>query len=393
MIDLSSLNENQIEAVNWNEGPLLVLAGPGSGKTRVLTYRIARIIEETADKLFRILGLTFTNKAAAEMRDRIKVLVPNASERILLTTFHSFSADLLRQHGHHLGLRPDFTILSQPADRESVLDEAIARARSEHGEIDYTSERLMPLVTRLLDYGVTADGAIEVLQNNNVDKAGLIGLIYSHYRRLMIKGNELDFGGLIAEALGLLEEKPAVRRQISRIYSYVCVDEFQDTNLSQYRILSNIVNSSTKNLFVVADDDQIIYQWNGANPERLDALPAQFDMSVVQLPENYRCPPEVIDIANKLIEHNASHAKDKEILIAHKQGGADGVIRLNDFASFDEEVDWVAGDIAQRSRDVWAHSVVLARSRRLLTKVLEALESHGVSGYLAVRKDEFISPR
>lgn len=177
MIDLSSLNENQLKAVNWNEGPLLVLAGPGSGKTRVLTYRIARIIEETADKHFRLLGLTFTNKAAAEMRERIEALVPNAGERTLITTFHSFSADLLRQHGHHLGLRPDFTILAQPADRESVLDEAIERAREEHGEIDYRGERLMPLVTRLLDYGVTAEGAIEFLQKSNVNGAELIGLI------------------------------------------------------------------------------------------------------------------------------------------------------------------------------------------------------------------------
>ena len=131
MIDLSTLNENQFDAVQWDDGPLLVLAGPGSGKTRVLTYRIARLIEASPDKYFKILGLTFTNAAAAGMRQRIAELVPSASERTLLTTFHSFAADLLRQHGHHIGLMPDFTILSQDADRHSLLDEAIDGANVE----------------------------------------------------------------------------------------------------------------------------------------------------------------------------------------------------------------------------------------------------------------------
>ena len=226
MVDLSSLNENQLEAVNWNEGPLLVLAGPGSGKTRVLTYRIARIIEETPDKHFRILGLTFTNKAAAEMRERIAALVPNAGERTQLATFHSFCADLLRQHGHHLRLRPDFTILAQQADRESVLDEAIESIRKEHEEADYKSERLLPLITRLLDYSVLADEAAEFLKKRNIKGGDAIGLIYADYRRLMIENNELDFGGLIAEALGLLQNKPAVKKQVNRIYPFICVDEF-----------------------------------------------------------------------------------------------------------------------------------------------------------------------
>lgn len=158
MVDLSSLNANQFQAVHWNEGPLLVLAGPGSGKTRVLTYRIARIIEETAGKHFRILGLTFTNKAAAEMRKRIESLVPNAGERTLLTTFHSFGVGLLRQHGHHIGLRPDFAILPQVIDREAVLDEAIERTRLEHGEVTYRGEQLLPLVARLLRLQCSSGG-------------------------------------------------------------------------------------------------------------------------------------------------------------------------------------------------------------------------------------------
>ena len=391
MVDLSSLNANQLESVNWNEGPLLVLAGPGSGKTRVLIYRTARIIEETAGKHFRILGLTFTNKAAAEMRKRIESLVPNAGERTLLTTFHSFGVGLLRQHGHHIGLRPDFTILSQVIDRESILDEAIERTYAEHGEVNYRGQQLLPYITRLLDYSVKTDDVIEFLKKRNVNGAEVIGEIYRNYRHLMIENNQLDFGGIIAETLRLIQEKTAIRKQIIRIYPYVCVDEFQDTNLAQYRILRNIVSSSTKNLFVVADDDQIIYQWNGADPNRLNELRRDFGMSVIQLPENYRCPPEVITVANKLIEHNPCHDSGKAALIAHKQGGNGNVIRIKNFTSFAEEADWVASDIALRPKESRCNCVVLARTRWTLEQILESLANHNVPGYLAMRKDEFVS--
>ena len=391
MIDLSSLNANQLESVNWNEGPLLVLAGPGSGKTQVLTYRIARIIEESAGKHFRILGITFTNKAAAEMRKRIEALVPNAGERTLLTTFHSFCVGLLRQHGHHIGLRPDFTILSQEVDRRSVLNDAIERTRKEYGEVTYRCEQLLPFITRLLDYNVLADSAIEVLQEHNIKSAEVIGATYKYYRKLMRANNELDFSGLLAETIELLQEKPAIRKQINRIYPYICVDEFQDTNLAQYRILCNITNPYSKNLFVVADDDQIIYQWNGANPERLKELRSDFNLSVLQLPENYRCPPEVIEIANKLIKYNLTHDKNKLDLIARKQSNQNDVIQVKDFVSFDEEADWVASDIALRAKETRCNCVVLARNHRLLGEVLTKLKAHNVLGYIAVRKDEFVS--
>ena len=192
---------------------------------------------------------------------------------------------------------------------------------------------------------------------------------------------------------GCLEERPPVQKQVHRIYSYVCVDEFQDTNLSQYRILKHLVNPATRNLFVVADDDQIIYQWNGANPERLNALERDFDMTVLQLPENYRCPPDVIDIANKLISHNLSRASGKAILLAHKPKARSSSIEVQDFGTFDDEADWVANDIAKRPRETRGKSVVLARTRKLLEQVLAALEKHQVPGYLAMRKDEFVSPQ
>ena len=386
------LNYNQSKAVTWRNGPLLVLAGPGSGKTLVLTYRIASIIEETPDKHFKILGLTFTNKAAAEMRERIVSMVPNAGDRTLLTTFHSFSADLLRQHGHHIGLKPDFTILAQDADRRALLNEAIGR--TQHGMyVDgMTAERLLPVVSRLIENNISPEEALKVLQYGSSDRAETLASVYGNYRSLMIEKNALDFPGLIAEALGMLEKKPAVRSLTQSIYSYVCVDEFQDTNLLQYRILCQLVDPTTKNLFVVADDDQIIYQWNGASPRRLWKLREDFTMSVVQLPDNYRCPPAVIELANRLIKHNPDRPADKMELIAHKKPSGENVVLMKMFNDFEQEATWVARDIGERPVRERTRCVILARTKKILKQTADTLEKSGISAYKAIRKNEFESP-
>jgi len=388
-LDLSTLNDNQRSAVEWQEGPLLVLAGPGSGKTRVLTYRIARLIEASPQKHFKILGLTFTNAAAAEMRQRIASLVPNADERTLLTTFHSFAADLLRQHGHHIGLRPDFTILVQDADRHSLLDEAIdATEPSDKGA---ASERLLPLMTRLIENDIAPSSARQALEGTSLKEPDFLAEVYERYRSLMIERNSLDFPTLISEALGLLKLQRGVRKQIQRVYPYVCVDEFQDTNLIQYKILTQIVREDSRNLFVVADDDQIIYQWNGASPERLIALQSDFQMQLIQLPENYRCPAEVVALANNLIRHNFGRFEGKGLLTAHKATVSASVVSLNQFANFDEEAACVAAHIAARPERERQQTVVLARTKKLLERVVDAFDNQGLIGYLAVKKNEFES--
>ena len=388
MIDRSTLNENQLQAVQWGEGPLLVLAGPGSGKTRVLIFRIARLIQETPQKYFRILGLTFTNKAAAEMRERIGILVANAGERTLLTTFHSFAADLLRQHGHHVGLKPDFTILVQEEDRHSILDEAISYVKSEGL---FSSDRLLPLITRLIENNVSPESASQYFQNRPFNYHEEITSIYKKYRNLMIEYNVLGFSELIAESLRLLNSRPAICRQIQRIYSYICVDEFQDTNLIQYKILQHLVNREKNNLFVVADDDQVIYQWNGASPKRIWELHRDFNMHLIQLPQNYRCPADVVDSANKLILHNSDRLMEKSELTAHKPRHDISSMICKSFRDFDKEVEWVATCISEHNLEARSKCLVLARSRRLLEKMIEALDKKGIVGHLAVRKNEFES--
>lgn len=391
MVDLTTLNDRQLEAVNWQEGPLLVLAGPGSGKTKVLTTRIARIIEESSTEHFRILGLTFTNKAAAEMRQRIEVLVAGSGNRVLLTTFHSFAGDVLRQHGHLVGLKPDFTIITQDGERIALLDEAIAKTDFDGDRLSFSGERLLPLINRMLENDVALHSVAEMAMSLPSEQQEAITAIYTSYRQHLIACNSLDFPTLIAEAVRIFRDKPAVCRQAQRVFKFICVDEFQDTNLSQYHLLQYLINEQSKNLFVVADDDQIIYQWNGASPERLTQLRSDFGMSQIQLPANYRCPPAVIEVANKLIAHNTMRSADKQDLQALKPVAEGDAIRFGGFKSFDEEVLWVASDIASRSELERSRCVVLARTRKALEAALEQLQLKGVPAFLAMRKDEFVS--
>lgn len=391
MVDLSSLNERQLQAVQWQTGPALVLAGPGSGKTKVLTTRIARIIEATRDEHFRVLGLTFTNAAASAMRQRIEALVPGASNRFLLTTFHSFAGDLLRQHGHLIGLRPDFTILSQDGERIIVLNDVISSLEEDYDLEQYTGEKILPLINRMIERDVSGNSVDAVADLPTDERRTIIEAIRKRYRDHLIKGNNLDFPSMISEAVRLLRDVPAVCKQTRRIYRYLCVDEFQDTNLSQYALLKYLIEGGENNLFVVADDDQIIYQWNGASPERLALLKTDFSMEVIQLPANYRCPPAVIELANKLISHNASRTLDKDSLLALKPGGSIPAVRLYHFPDFEAEAGWVAADIAGKPSSDRARSVVLARTRKALEVVVEQLEKNNVPAYLAMRKDEFVS--
>lgn len=388
-LDLSLLNANQQTAVTWEKGPLLVLAGPGSGKTKVLTTRIVRLVSESPDKRFRILGLTFTTKAADEMRSRIDALISDGRDRVALATFHSFAADVLRQHGSHVGFRPDFVILNQTADREAVLLDAIRECAREGIETDESDVKLLPFLDRLLDTCTHSDEVRNRVRDPELaDKAAAL---FAQYRLELEKTNRLDFPCLLSKAIELLESKPAVARLLRTTYTRVCVDEFQDTNYSQYRFLRAIVGDAPPDLFVVADDDQIIYQWNGASPERLLELRNDYKMSVVQLPANYRCPPAVIDLANKLIQHNDSRSADKQPLIAIKPEDRADSVRLQHFNDAAEELAWVATDIAGRGPKVHGKCVVLARTKKVLEAAAEALQAAGVTPALHVRKDEFES--
>ena len=389
--DTHAFNQNQLKAVNWEMGPLLVRAGPGAGKTKVLTHRMARLVEESAGESFQILGLTHTIKAAREMEERTNRLIPDASSRINISTYHAFSTAILRQHGHHIGTSPDFAILAQDEDRMRVLSEAVKEAGLSDME-KYNSKKMLPLVTRLTEQNIPVDTAKDALQSACPNDYEHIGEIYKHYRRLLIKGNELDFGGLIAEAFKLITTTAAAKL-IRCVYPYICVDEFQDTNYAQYQLLCSIVDPDTKNLFVSVDDNQTSYEWNGARHDRIKQLQKRFGMNILDLPENYRCPSSVVNMANRLIAINTSHDKAESILIKPDVSDTPPSVRIKKFDTAEDEADWIAGDIAMLPIESRQKCAVLARTRNALKDIIGALERRGIQGVMSNRKDMFENER
>jgi DNA helicase II / ATP-dependent DNA helicase PcrA len=383
------LNESQRAAVEADQRPTLVLAGPGSGKTAVLVSRLARIIDQSPGEYFRVLGLTFTSRAAREMEERSRELLSSGVERTLLTTFHSFAAETLRQHGSHIGVTPDFTILAQDADREAVLEKVIREAEVRRPDLDRAQVRLLPLIDNLLEKLVPVDEAAARIREPDLSET--VAYLYRGYRQALTEENSLDFSTLLCLACELLDQKPSVAKQLRSTYLHVLVDEFQDTSLAQFEFLRRLVGDDPSNLFVVADDDQIIYQWNGADPRRLEELEKRYAMRTIQLPTNYRCPPPVIDLANALIAHNSERNYDKlPLTAAGKHVDADAV-RVEEFLDSKQEARWVASEIAKlpvRERD---DCVVLARSTRLLRDAQPHFETEGIKSVLAVRKTDFES--
>ena len=391
MLDLQSLNANQRRAVEWNDGPMLVLAGPGAGKTRVLTMRVARLIQETSDKRFRILALTFTTKATEEMRSRVAQLLGPGTRRARTTTFHGFATDVLRQHGSHLGLRPDFTILNQDADRHLVLRDAMEDVGDAGIPAGATAEGVLRMVDRLFRDGQDAQESEDAPLPFAVPGKEWIHPIYKAYLRLLIKANHLDFGALLVCCLRLFRERPRIARDYGVVYPFACVDEYQDTNKVQDLLLRALYPDPNANLFVVADDDQTIYQWNGASPERLRQLRNDYDMQVVQLPESFRCPPEVVDLANNLIRHNTNRSPEREPLVSAVDTSTSRVVRTRRFADYAAELSWIAADIRARSLAPGT-CTVLARSTKLVRAAAAALARASLPSYVVKRKAEFESP-
>lgn len=386
---LEKLNTNQLAAAQWDEGPLLVLAGPGSGKTATLTARVARIVEQSRDESFRILCLTFTRKAAAEMRERLLKLVPDARDRVLLTTFHSFATDILRQHGSHFGLSPDFEILEE-SERVGLIKGVLADKADELTKF-LSAEKALTAVDFLLR-NVTPDAQVPTLLKDS-EAGQQLQILFARYKELLKQQNCLDYGSILYFCEELLRERPRVSKQLRTVYRYVCVDEFQDTNVAQYRVLRALAPDKDANVFIVGDDDQVIYQWNGASPTRVRELEQHYDLTTIQLPENYRCPPEVVALANALIVHNGERSADKKPLLSMKAGTGKDPIELLAFEDDQREAEGIAERVKARllSGVRPADVVVLARATKLLERVQKALEALSVPSHVQRRKPQFES--
>ena len=384
---LQELTCIQRQAVYWDDSALLVLAGSGSGKTRVLACRIARLLDSSRDKRFHVLALTFTDKAANEMATRVAALVPDLEGRANIGTFHAFCAQVLRQHGVHLGIKPDFAIYSRTEDRQAVLEDALGREQG----WSQTNFRLLPLIDHLKTRLVEADKAERYLgEMNGSADAGRIASAYRLYEEELRRINALDFNSLILDAYRLFAY-PAMARHYQKTYRYWLVDEFQNTNGAQYALLRRMAGHDFREVFAVADD-QTIFEWNGANVRRIGELAKDFSCEVLQLPTNFRCPPCIVEAANRLDVYNFRRATSKQAAApVPETSPREEQIQCREFDTDREEAAGIAGEIARLDGAVRGRTAVLARNRSLLEAMQEALAAEGVPA--AMRRDDFASPQ
>jgi DNA helicase-2/ATP-dependent DNA helicase PcrA len=389
---LSKLTDIQRRAVDWTDGAVLVLAGPGSGKTQVLTCRIAQLLAASPEKNFRLLALTFTNKAADEMKTRVATFVPGLEERANIGTLHSFCGQILRQHGVHLQIKPDFAIYSQDNDRKAVLEDALVEAAARGGRFSREDVRLLPLIDRMKSRLIEPAGALAALGQNPARDH--IAEVYQIYEDGLRRLNALDFNSLILEAYRLARTFPAIAARYSRSHPFWMLDEFQDTNSAQYRLIRALAGNDFRNIFVVADDDQIIYQWNGASFRHIQAFRADYEAELIQLPTNYRCPPIIVEAANRLVAYNIDRTPYKQPLVAGKTElklPASRQLQLRQFATEEEEAAGIADEIPALGKPRWAEVAVLGRTRALLERMSGALTARNVPAVFAQRRDDFLS--
>ncbi len=322
---LESLNPTQLDAVEHTEGPLLILAGAGSGKTRVLTHRIAYLIDQGLAAPEEVLAITFTNKAAREMKDRVALLVgPDSSAGCGSRRFHAFCARILRVHAEKLGYKREFTIYDG-ADQVRLVKRCIVELGKDPKRFNPRSFQAQ--ISSAKNVLMTPD---DFLRNTEGYIAENVAEVYDLYQRRLYENNAMDFDDLIMQTVALLELFPEVRERYQTRFKYIHVDEYQDTNHAQYRLV-NILAAAHRNLCVVGDDDQSVYSWRGADIRNILDFERDYpEAKVVKLEQNYRSTQTILDAANAVVANNASR-KHKALWTAGEEGE-----RIRVFAASDE---------------------------------------------------------
>jgi DNA helicase-2/ATP-dependent DNA helicase PcrA len=340
------LNEPQAEAVAHGDGPILVLAGAGSGKTRVLTHRVAQLILEQGAPSSRILAVTFTNKAAQEMRERLHALLGTAGENLWITTFHSAGLRILRHNASRLSYTNQFVIYDDQ-DTKGVLKQVLK-------DLNINDDRY-PLDTfsRAIDkfknnYILPAEAG----QRASSIETDLQAQVYDRYQKVLLEANAMDFGDLLVNAVRVLREFPEVLDYYRRTLHYILVDEFQDTNKVQYMFI-RLLAEPRRNLFVVGDDDQSIYGFRGATISNILEFEKDFpNTKVVKLEQNYRSTGTILNAAHAVIEKNKSR-KAKKLWTAGDDGDS-----IRTFIGYDEnqEAEFITSEIRKLSTQGYKYS-------------------------------------
>ena len=337
-----TLNEPQREAVLHTDGPLLILAGAGSGKTRVLTHRIAYLIEEMGVNPWNILAITFTNKAAGEMRQRVDDLVGFGSESIWVSTFHSMCVRILRRFIDRLGYDNRFTIYD--TDDQKTLMKAVCK-KVDIDTKQFKERMLLSVISSAKNEMILPE---EFELNAGGDFAQLkIAKVYREYEAQLKANNALDFDDLLVKTVQLLQTQPDVRENYQERFRYIMVDEYQDTNTVQFKLVS-LLAGKYRNLCVVGDDDQSIYKFRGANIRNILDFEKEYpDAKVIKLEQNYRSTENILNAANGVISNNKGR-KDKTLWTANGEGEK---ICLKQFDTAYDEAEFIAEDIKKEVRD------------------------------------------
>lgn len=400
---LEGLNQEQSEAVTHRNGPLLIIAGAGTGKTTVITRRISWLLKEGLAKTNEILALTFTDKAALEMLERVDILVPYGYTDIWVSTFHAFGDRLLRENALVAGLKTDFKVLTRPETavflREHIFELNLNYYRPLSDPTRFI-EALISLFSRAKDEDISpkefleyAQGLAlkakenpddEALQEESVRQAELAAS-YAKYQELLYKYGAVDFGNQFYLALNLLREHPLILKNYQKQFKYILVDEFQDTNFAQFQLVK-LLAGTDKNITVVADDDQCIYRWRGAAYSNvlnfMDSFPQAKKVSLIQ---NYRSPQAILDSAYKVIQNNnpdrfeVKAGINKKLVSSLDKPGL--IPQYKHFQSNSAESDWVAKFIKERietGKYRYKDFAILVRSNSDAQAYLQALNMEAI---------------
>ena len=367
-MSIEQLNEQQRKAAQAIDGPVMVLAGAGSGKTKTLTERAAYLIEQGVWPS-HILCITFTNKAAAEMRQRIDASVGEDARRMWIHTFHGMCARILRKEGSHLGYTKDFTIYDS-TDAQRLMKRCLQELDMD--EKYYPPRAVLDAVSRAKNH--YADAGDYFAQSSDVYRKRIYE-VYLLYERLQRENNAMDFDNLLLKTIALFEKFPEVKAQYAMRFEYIMVDEYQDTNQAQYRLIRHLA-SAHKNLCVVGDDDQSIYGWRGADIRNILNFEKDFPgAQVIRLEQNYRSYSRILDAANAVISHNIAR-KGKTLFTERGKGNPVVVYRA---ATERGEADYIVSQMArQRERYRYSDMAVLYRTNAQSRAIEDALMRAGI---------------
>jgi len=399
---LEGLNDQQREAVKHDQGPLLIIAGAGTGKTKVITHRIAYLIASKKARPEEILALTFTDKAAAEMEERVDLLLPYGFANVWISTFHAFGDQILRDYALEIGLTPDFQVLSRPEQvvffREHLFEFPLSYYRPLSDPTRFI-DAMITLISRAKDEDVSPEDYLAYAQKLKEDsernpedqelaeeaaRQMELALTYKRYQELLASEGKVDFGDQVNLVLKLLRERPTIRRRLQNRFKYILIDEFQDTNYSQFQLI-RLLAGENGNITVVADDDQSIYKFRGAAISNVlnftDVYP---QAKQVVLTQNYRSTQKILDTAYRLITHNnpdrleVKNNIDKRLL-GRVQGGKEVEhIHCDTLSSEADRVARIIQEKVERGEYSYKDFAILVRSNADADPFLRSLNMLGI---------------